>query len=347
MAEPAPADRTADRVAAIEDLLESGTARQVERMLHALHPAEIADLLESLPRPQRMLLWAQVPAEMDGEILLEVGDEVRETLVEDMDHAELLAATEQLDADDMADFVQSMPETVVREVLAGMDKQNRRRLEAVLAWPEGHPGTTWAALGVLVLFALALLALGGGALAYWKLGAAGPEAGAGLPSVADVQPRGDDDHRDAILSFNPGAGGTESQDWAEMLYRMYTRWAKNEGYDVSVLEYQDGDVAGLKSGTIEVSGDFAYGYLKAESGVHRLVRISPFDSNSRRHTSFCSVFVSRSVVWATERPMVRTSCDEQRGEQRPFSSRKPMIGGAAGDGSARRRLEREEKENRE
>lgn len=107
--------------------------------------------------------------------------------------------------------------------------------------------------------------------------------------------RGEDDHRDAIVTFNPGAGGTESQDWAEMLYRMYTRWARKEGYEVSVIEYQQGDVAGLKSATIEVSGDFAYGFLKAESGVHRLVRISPFDSNSRRHTSFCSVFVSPLV----------------------------------------------------
>lgn len=104
--------------------------------------------------------------------------------------------------------------------------------------------------------------------------------------------RGEDDHRDAIVTFNPGAGGTESQDWAEMLYRMYTRWAKKQDFEVSVIEYQDGDVAGLKSATIEISGDFAYGFLKAESGVHRLVRISPFDSNSRRHTSFCSVFVS-------------------------------------------------------
>ncbi|MDZ7830051.1 MAG: magnesium transporter [Halofilum sp. (in: g-proteobacteria)] len=140
MAEAAPADRLTDRVAAIEDLLESGTARQVERMLHALHPAEIADLLESLPRPQRMLLWAQVPAELDGEVLLEVGDDVRETLVEDMDHAELLAATEQLDVDDMADFVQSLPETVVQGVLAGMDKQNRRQLEQILSWPEDSAG---------------------------------------------------------------------------------------------------------------------------------------------------------------------------------------------------------------
>jgi len=103
---------------------------------------------------------------------------------------------------------------------------------------------------------------------------------------------GEDDHRDAIMTFNPGAGGTESQDWAEMLFRMYTRWAENKDYKVSVVEYQDGDVAGLKSATIEISGPNAYGFLKSESGTHRLVRISPFDSNSRRHTSFSSVFVS-------------------------------------------------------
>lgn len=103
---------------------------------------------------------------------------------------------------------------------------------------------------------------------------------------------GPDDHRDAIVTFNPGAGGTESQDWGEMLYRMYTRWADKAGFKVSVVDYQDGDVAGLKSATIEVQGDNAYGFLKAESGVHRLVRVSPFDSNARRHTSFCSVFVA-------------------------------------------------------
>ena len=103
---------------------------------------------------------------------------------------------------------------------------------------------------------------------------------------------GDDDHRDAILTFNPGAGGTESQDWAEMLFRMYTRWAEKRGFKTSVIEYQDGEVAGLKSATIEVSGHNAYGFLKSESGTHRLVRISPFDSNARRHTSFSSVFVS-------------------------------------------------------
>lgn len=102
----------------------------------------------------------------------------------------------------------------------------------------------------------------------------------------------EDDHRDAIITINPGAGGTESQDWAQMIYRMYTRYCEKKGFDASTLEYQQGDVAGIKSATLEVKGDFAYGYLKAENGVHRLVRISPFDSNARRHTSFCSVFVT-------------------------------------------------------
>jgi peptide chain release factor 2 len=103
---------------------------------------------------------------------------------------------------------------------------------------------------------------------------------------------GEDDHRDAIVTFNPGAGGTESQDWGEMLFRMINRWAEKHNYSVSVIEYQSGDVAGIKSATIEVKGGNAYGFLKSETGTHRLVRISPFDSNSRRHTSFCSVFVS-------------------------------------------------------
>lgn len=124
--------------------------------------------------------------------------------------------------------------------------------------------------------------------------------------------RGEDDHRDAIVTFNPGAGGTESQDWAEMLYRMYTRWAKKNDYDVSVMEYQPGDVAGLKSATIQVEGEFAYGYLKAESGVHRLVRISPFDSNSRRHTSFCSVFVSPVVDDSIEVDIDESEVELQR-----------------------------------
>lgn len=101
----------------------------------------------------------------------------------------------------------------------------------------------------------------------------------------------EDDRRDALITINPGAGGTESQDWASMLYRMYGRWAEEQGFSVSTVEYQVGEVAGIKSASIEVTGEFAYGYLKAENGVHRLVRISPFDSNARRHTSFCSVFV--------------------------------------------------------
>jgi len=99
------------------------------------------------------------------------------------------------------------------------------------------------------------------------------------------------DKFNAILEFHPGAGGTESQDWAEMLYRMYLRYAENQGYKVTVLDYLDGDEAGLKSATILISGPYAYGYLKAESGVHRLVRISPFDASGRRHTSFASVSV--------------------------------------------------------
>lgn len=102
---------------------------------------------------------------------------------------------------------------------------------------------------------------------------------------------GPDDERNAILTIHPGAGGTESQDWAEMLLRMYTRWGEQHGYRVTTLEYQPGDVAGVKSVTIRLEGPLAYGYLKAESGVHRLVRISPFDSSGRRHTSFVSVFV--------------------------------------------------------
>jgi peptide chain release factor 2 len=101
----------------------------------------------------------------------------------------------------------------------------------------------------------------------------------------------DYDQSNAIIELHPGAGGTESQDWASMLYRMYIRWAERRNYKVTILDYQDGDEAGLKSCSILISGDMAYGYLKAEKGVHRLVRISPFDSSGRRHTSFASVDV--------------------------------------------------------
>ena len=100
-----------------------------------------------------------------------------------------------------------------------------------------------------------------------------------------------DDSRSAILTIHPGAGGTESQDWAEMLYRMYSRWVDKKNFKMTILDYQAGDEAGIKEVSLEVKGDFVYGYLKAERGVHRLVRISPFDSNGKRHTSFASVFV--------------------------------------------------------
>ena len=99
------------------------------------------------------------------------------------------------------------------------------------------------------------------------------------------------DRSNAYIEFHPGAGGTESQDWAQMLYRMYLRFADRKNYKTKIIDYQDGDEAGLKSATILIEGVNAYGYLKAESGVHRLVRISPFDSSSRRHTSFASVKV--------------------------------------------------------
>lgn len=102
---------------------------------------------------------------------------------------------------------------------------------------------------------------------------------------------GDDDDKSALLTIHPGAGGTESQDWAQMLMRMYIRWVEQNDFKYEILDFQAGDEAGIKDVTIEVSGEYAYGYLKAEAGVHRLVRISPFDANKRRHTSFASIFV--------------------------------------------------------
>lgn len=113
--------------------------------------------------------------------------------------------------------------------------------------------------------------------------------------VADVEIKnllsGKDDERNAILTIHSGAGGTEAQDWAEMLLRMYTRWCERKGFKAYLVDELEGDGAGIKSATLEIQGRYAYGLLKGESGVHRLVRISPFDANARRHTSFASVYV--------------------------------------------------------
>jgi peptide chain release factor 2 len=103
------------------------------------------------------------------------------------------------------------------------------------------------------------------------------------------------DSKNAIISIHPGAGGTESQDWAQMLYRMYSMWTESKGFKFNVIDFQAGDEAGIKDSTIEIAGDYAYGLLQSEIGVHRLVRISPFDSNSRRHTSFASVSIYPSI----------------------------------------------------
>lgn len=110
----------------------------------------------------------------------------------------------------------------------------------------------------------------------------------------------ENDRLNAIVSIHPGAGGTEAQDWASILLRMYTRWAEQKGYSIEVVDLQPGEEAGVKSVTFTVSGEFSYGYMKAEVGVHRLVRISPFDANKRRHTSFASVFVYPEVDDAIE-----------------------------------------------
>ena len=116
-----------------------------------------------------------------------------------------------------------------------------------------------------------------------------------LDMEIEVLLSGETDSNNAILSIHPGAGGTESQDWAEMLLRMYKRWAERRGFSVEVLDYQNGDEAGIKDASILIKGINAYGYLKVENGIHRLVRISPFDSNAKRHTSFSSVMVSPEI----------------------------------------------------
>ncbi|TGN20909.1 peptide chain release factor 2 [Leptospira idonii] len=106
---------------------------------------------------------------------------------------------------------------------------------------------------------------------------------------------GKDDNKAAFINIHPGAGGTESQDWADMLLRMYTRYCEQKGYKASLVDYQPGETAGIKNATLYIQGDHPFGYLKCESGVHRLVRISPFDSNKRRHTSFASIYVTPEV----------------------------------------------------
>jgi peptide chain release factor 2 len=107
--------------------------------------------------------------------------------------------------------------------------------------------------------------------------------------------QGPDDHRDALVEISSGAGGTEAQDWAQMLARMYQRWAERKGFKVDILDWTEGEEAGIKGAMLEIRGQYAYGFLRGETGVHRLVRISPFDAQARRHTSFASIFVYPSV----------------------------------------------------
>lgn len=116
-----------------------------------------------------------------------------------------------------------------------------------------------------------------------------------LQMEISVMLSGELDANNAIVSIHPGAGGTESQDWAHMLFRMYSRWAERRGFKAEILDYQDGEEAGIKDASILIKGENAYGYLKNENGIHRLVRISPFDSNAKRHTSFASVMVSPEI----------------------------------------------------
>ena len=143
--------------------------------------------------------------------------------------------------------------------------------------------------------------------AYFELGREGedvesdiaPELKALASRIDEIETTallaGENDHRNALMVIHPGAGGTEAQDWAEMLLRMYIRWAERQGFKANITDRLDGEEAGIKSATVEVTGDYAYGLLQSEVGVHRLVRISPFDSNARRHTSFASVFVYPEV----------------------------------------------------
>ena len=156
--------------------------------------------------------------------------------------------------------------------------------------------------------------------AYFELAREGENVGGELRTEIDALSKqlerletatllaGENDRLNAIVTLHPGAGGTESQDWAEMLLRTYRRWAERHGFKFTLLEFQGGEEAGLKSATFLVTGEYAYGLLASETGVHRLVRISPFDAAARRHTSFASVFVSPEIDDNIEIDVSPTSC---------------------------------------
>ncbi len=164
--------------------------------------------------------------------------------------------------------------------------------------------TNWTGLEAEVRSAVELLELAEGEADESTIRDLGSEAGRLETRLEALELRsflsGPEDSASAIVSIHPGAGGTESQDWASMLLRMYLRWCERNGFETNFLDYQDGDEAGIKDASFEVNGDYAYGYLKGESGVHRLVRISPFDAAKRRHTSFASLFVLPQVEAAAD-----------------------------------------------
>lgn len=140
MAEPSRADQAARQLKLLSQALDSGRLGPVRRLVNTLAPAEIASLLETLPREQRLIVWGLVDPEDDGEVLVHVNDEVRESLISDMDTDELVAAAETLDVDDLADLIEDLPDHLVDEVLRAMDRENRERVEQVLSWPEGTAG---------------------------------------------------------------------------------------------------------------------------------------------------------------------------------------------------------------